>query len=165
MNSGGFPCLFEWRLTAGCLHKPRGIGSRADSASIRISKPDPSLREKSVLIKNLMESMRDSLIQMNATKQIALQRIHTLFRLAREVIHEDPSLAQRYVKIARKIAMGTKLRLPREYRRLLCRHCKSFILPGVNCRVRIQSRRKPHLVVTCLNCGKHSRMPLKSREK
>jgi len=112
-----------------------------------------------------MESMRDNLIQMDATKQIALQRIHALFRLAREVIHEDPSLAQRYVKIARKIAMGTKLRLPKEYGHLVCRHCKSFILPGVNCRVRIQSRREPHLVVTCLNCGKHSRMPLKSREK
>ena len=112
-----------------------------------------------------MQTIGDSLFEMNATKQIALQRVHTLFRLAREVVHEDPELAQRYVKIARKIAMGTKLRLPREYRRLVCRHCKSFILPGVNCRIRIQSRREPHVVITCLNCGKHSRMPLKSREK
>jgi ribonuclease P protein subunit RPR2 len=102
---------------------------------------------------------------MNATKRIALQRVRTLFSLAKEVIREDPELAQRYVKIARRIAMGTKLRLPREYRRLVCRHCKSFILPGVNCRVRIQSRREPHVVITCLNCGKHSRMPLKGREK
>jgi ribonuclease P protein subunit RPR2 len=112
-----------------------------------------------------MQTILDSLFEMNATKQIALQRVHMLFRLAIEVVHEDPELAQRYVKIARKIAMGTKLRLPREYRRLVCRHCKSFILPGVNCRVRIQSRREPHVVITCLDCGKHSRMPLKSREK
>jgi len=112
-----------------------------------------------------MQTMRDSLFEMNATKQIALQRIHTLFRLAREVIREDPELAQRYVKIARKIAMGTKLRLPREYRRLVCRNCKSFILPGVNCRIRIQSRREPHVVITCLNCGKHSRIPLRGMEK
>ena len=109
--------------------------------------------------------MHDNLFEMKATKQIALQRVRILFRLAREVVHEDPELAQRYVKIARKIAMRTKLRLPREYRRLVCRHCKSFILPGVNCRVRIQSRREPHVVITCLNCGKHSRMPLKDREK
>ena len=102
---------------------------------------------------------------MDTTKQIALQRIQALFSLAKEVVHEDPSLAQHYVKIARKIAMGTKLRMPREYRRLLCRHCKSFILPGVNCRVRIQSKREPHVVVTCLNCGRHSRTPLKIREK
>ncbi|UCE44514.1 MAG: ribonuclease P, partial [Candidatus Bathyarchaeota archaeon] len=66
---------------------------------------------------------------MNTIKHIALQRIHTLFHLARETIHEDPKLAQRYVEIARKIAMRTRIRLPREYRRLVCRHCKSFILP------------------------------------
>ena len=108
--------------------------------------------------------MGDNLFEMNVKKQIALQRIHTLFRLARETIQEDPELAQRYVKIARKIAMGTKLRLPREYRRLVCRNCKSFILPVVNCRIRIQTRREPHVVITCLNCGKHSRMPLKGSE-
>ena len=104
-------------------------------------------------------------IEMNATRRIALQRIHVLFRLARDTIHEDPPLAQRYVKVARKIAMATRLRLPKEYRRLICRHCKGFILPGVNCRVRIQQRREPHMVVTCFNCGKHSRIPLKSRKK
>lgn len=100
-----------------------------------------------------------------STKQIALQRIRILFRLARETIREDQELAQRYVEIARKIAMRTKVRLPREYRRQVCRHCKSFILPDVNCRVRIQSRREPHVVVTCLNCGKHTRIPLKGGER
>jgi ribonuclease P protein subunit RPR2 len=102
---------------------------------------------------------------MNSTKQIALQRVHTLFHLAKDVIHEDPELAQRYVKIARRIAMKTKLRLPKEYRSLICRHCKSFIYPGVNCRIRIQQRREPHMVITCMNCGKHSRLPLRKREK
>ena len=48
---------------------------------------------------------------MNSGKKIALQRVHTLFSLAKEVIHEDPKLAQRYVKIARKIVMKTKLNL------------------------------------------------------
>jgi len=100
---------------------------------------------------------------MNPTQRIALQRIRILFRLAREMIHEDPSLAQRYVDIARRIAMKTKVRLPREYRRMVCRHCKSFILPGVNCRVRIKPRREPHVVITCLNCGGHMRIPLKRR--
>lgn len=102
---------------------------------------------------------------MVVTKQIALQRIRILFRLARETIREDPELAQRYVEIARKIAMRTRVRLPKEYRRQVCRRCKSFVLPGVNCHVRIQSRREPHVVVTCFNCGKHTRIPLKGREK
>jgi len=94
-----------------------------------------------------------------------LQRIHTLFGLAKEKVREEPALAQRYAVIARKIAMRAKLRLPREYRRLVCRHCKSFIYPGVNCRVRVQQRREPHVVITCLVCGKHMRISLRSRRE
>jgi len=99
------------------------------------------------------------------TKRIAMQRIRTLFHLARETVQEDPALAQRYVDIARKVAMAAKVRLPKEYRSQVCRHCKSFILPGVNCRVRIKQRREPHMVITCLNCGKQMRIPLKRKEK
>ena len=112
-----------------------------------------------------MHTTHEWLVAMNSTKQIAVQRVHKLFRLAKKVVHEDPELAQRYIQLARKIAMRTRLRLPKEYRSLVCRKCKKFILPGVNCRVRIQQRREPHLVITCLNCGGHSRIPLKGREK
>jgi ribonuclease P protein subunit RPR2 len=100
---------------------------------------------------------------MNETRQIAMQRIHTLFHLAKQKIREEPELAQRYVVIARKIAMRAKLRLPTEYRRLVCRHCKSFIYPGVNCRVRVQQRREPHMAITCQICNKTTRIPLKNR--
>jgi len=99
------------------------------------------------------------------TKRIAMQRIRTLFHLARETVHEDTALAQRYVDIARKVAMAAKVRLPNEYRSQVCRHCKSFILPGVNCRARIKQRREPHMVITCLKCGKQMRIPLKRKEK
>jgi len=102
---------------------------------------------------------------MSSPKQIALQRVHTLFGLAKKVVHENPELAQRYVQLARKIAMRTRLRLPKEYRILVCRKCKRFILPGVNCRTRIQQRREPHMVITCLNCGGHLRIPIKGRKK
>ncbi|MGQ9506634.1 MAG: ribonuclease P protein component 4 [Candidatus Bathycorpusculaceae bacterium] len=99
------------------------------------------------------------------TKRIAMQRIKTLFHLAKENIHKDQALAQRYVDLARKIAMAAKVRLPREYRRQVCRHCKSFILPGVNSHVRIKKQREPHVVITCLNCGKHMRIPLKAKKE
>lgn len=102
---------------------------------------------------------------MNKTKHIAMERVHILFRMAKEAIHEEPRLAQRYVEIARRVAMRTRLRLPVEYRRLICRHCKGFVYPGVNCRVRIQQRREPHMVITCLNCGKHMRIPLRKKEE
>jgi ribonuclease P protein subunit RPR2 len=100
-----------------------------------------------------------------STKRIAIQRIHLLFSLARETFHEDPSLAQRYVDTARRIAMAAKVRLPRQYQRQVCRYCKSFILPGVNCRVRVKQRKEPHVVITCLCCGKQTRLPMKKKEK
>lgn len=103
--------------------------------------------------------------EVHETRRIALQRIQTLFRLASEKIREDPALAQRYVEIARKIAMRTKLRLPSEYRHMVCKHCKGFIYPGVNCRVRVKQKREPHMVMTCLNCGKITRIPLKTRSQ
>lgn len=99
------------------------------------------------------------------TRRIAMQRIQVLFNLARETYKEQPALAQRYVGLARKIAMAAKLRLPKEYKRQICRHCKNFILPGVNCRVRIRRRREPHVVITCLRCGEHMRMPIKRKEE
>jgi ribonuclease P protein subunit RPR2 len=99
------------------------------------------------------------------SKHIARQRIQTLCHLANETCHENPNLAQRYVDLARKIAMAAKVRLPRAYRRQVCRHCKSFILPGVNCRVRTRQRREPHVVITCFNCGKQTRLPMKKKEE
>jgi ribonuclease P protein subunit RPR2 len=96
-------------------------------------------------------------------RSIARQRVQTLFDLAEETLDGDPVLAQRYVKIARRIAMAAKIRLPTQYRRRICRNCKDFILPGVNCRVRVKQLREPHVVITCLNCGKQMRIPLSKR--
>lgn len=97
------------------------------------------------------------------TKQIALSRIEALFELAQQTIRENPTLAQKYVAAARKIAMATRVRLPAKYRRQVCRRCKRFILPNVNCRVRIRQRREPHVVITCMECGGHTRIPLRKR--
>jgi len=87
-----------------------------------------------------------------------------LFEKARETLDKDPTLAQRYADLARELGMRYKVRVPPAYRRTICKHCKSFILPGVNCRVRLQQAREPHVVVTCLNCGGHTRIPLRRRQ-
>ena len=96
-----------------------------------------------------------------ADKEIALQRIRRLFQLARGIVHEDEELAQRYVALARKVSMASRVRVPREFRRQMCRGCKRFILPGVNCRVRLQQHREPHIVITCSYCGRGTRISLK----
>ncbi len=97
-------------------------------------------------------------------KKLSLEQIHRLFQLARNLIHEDEKLAQQYVAIARKISMASRMRIPIEYRRQICKGCKKFILPGVNCHVRIRQCREPHLVITCGYCGRHMRIPLKEKK-
>ncbi len=104
--------------------------------------------------------------KLNATdKKIIINRVCRLFQRARDVIEEDEELAQHYVATARRMAMASRVRIPREHRRQVCRGCKKFILPGVNCSVRIQPRREPHVVITCGYCGEHMRFPIKIREK
>ncbi|MBX5326768.1 MAG: ribonuclease P protein component 4 [Candidatus Bathyarchaeia archaeon] len=102
---------------------------------------------------------------MNETKQTARERINTLFCLAKENIRENPKLAQRYATIARRISMTAKVTLSTEQKHQICKHCKQFILPGVNCKFRTQQRREPHIVVTCLLCGGITRFPLRPRRK
>lgn len=99
----------------------------------------------------------------NDIKEIALKRIRRLFNLAITMLHERPDLSQRYIEASRKIAMRVRIRLPREMRLLICRHCKKFIFPGTGSRIRIQPRREPHIVITCLYCGKQMRRPLRRK--
>jgi len=102
----------------------------------------------------------------SATKGIARQRIHVLFQQAKKVYHDNPKLSSHYVETARKIAMAAKIRLPTVYRRQICKNCNMLLVQGTNCRVRIRQKRESHVVVTCLNCGYQTRMPLrKKREK
>ena len=95
--------------------------------------------------------------------RIAHKRIRILFTLARQAVHENPELADRYADIARRIAMKARVHLPKEFRLLFCRRCKRFILPGVSSRVRLQPRREPHATITCMHCGSHVRIPYKRR--
>jgi len=96
-------------------------------------------------------------------RAIALRRMRRLFELALQVVREEPELADRYVELARRIAMKARVRLPPEYKRLVCKRCKRFIVPGLTCRVRLQPRREPHIAITCLRCGGIYRIPIKGR--
>ena len=98
------------------------------------------------------------------TEKIARERIRILFSLADEAFPTDPKRAQRYVDLARRIAMRTRLRLPRDLRRRLCRRCSAFLVPGATSRTRIRQQREPHVAVTCLSCGATMRIPLRRRK-
>jgi ribonuclease P protein subunit RPR2 len=100
------------------------------------------------------------MMKQSSIKDIARQRINILFTQAKAVVKADPKLARQYVESARKIAMAAKTRLPLEFRRETCKECNSLFMHGVNCRVRVKQKREPHVVVTCLNCGKQTRYRL-----
>ncbi len=95
-------------------------------------------------------------------KKIALHRVETLFKEADEIFKESKELANRYVKLARKIAMRVNLKIPRKLKRKFCKHCYSYLKPGINCRVRTKNSK---VIYYCLNCKKYTRIPLLREKK
>jgi len=95
-------------------------------------------------------------------KTIAVERIERLFELAERVFEKHPELADRYVKLAWKIATRYNIRLPATLKRKFCRKCLSFLRPGVSCRVRVKPS---YVIVTCLRCGRQVRLLYKPKKK
>ncbi|MDD5142937.1 ribonuclease P protein component 4 [Methanoregula sp.] len=89
-----------------------------------------------------------------ATKKIAKERISALFAQAKQAFPEHPDRSNRYVELARKIAMRQRVRIDRELRRQYCHHCYAFLVPGSNMRVRVHDG---NVVVTCGSCNKKMR--------
>ncbi len=105
-------------------------------------------------------------VNMRSTaKQIARQRIQVLFQKAKSIYSDDPQLSSRYIATARKIAMAARIPFPTVYKRQICKNCYVLLVQGDNCRERIRQRREPHVVITCLNCGYQTRIPLRKKEK
>ncbi|PIN73499.1 ribonuclease P [Candidatus Woesearchaeota archaeon CG10_big_fil_rev_8_21_14_0_10_45_16] len=94
----------------------------------------------------------------NKQKEIALERIKTLFKQADGIFSKNKSLANRYVTLARKIAMKAKLKMPREYKRKFCKHCYKYLRSGVNARIRTRDGK---VVISCLECKKFTRIVLR----
>lgn len=95
-------------------------------------------------------------------KEIALIRIKTLFKQARYIFKKDKALANRYVKLARELSMKYKVPLPSNLKRQFCKHCHHFLMPSVNCRIRLQ---KTKVVYYCLDCKHYMRFPYLREKK
>ena len=94
----------------------------------------------------------------NKNKDIAKERVHILFGQAEKIFSTDKTLANRYVNLARKIAMKVKMPIPRELKRKYCKFCYSFLRPGVNSRSRIRDGK---VIISCLECKKFTRIPVR----
>lgn len=94
-----------------------------------------------------------------AVASIARERIQILLRHASEMADKNQELSRRYVELARKISSRTKIRIPEEDKRYLCKGCGIALRPGLNARFRLQPG-NTRLVITCLYCGAVKRYPL-----
>jgi ribonuclease P protein subunit RPR2 len=90
-------------------------------------------------------------------KEIAKERVKILFKQAEEVFPKNKALANRYVTLARKVAMKVKIRMPLELKRKFCKHCYKFLMPGVNSRVRTRDGK---VIISCFECKKFVRIPI-----
>ncbi len=94
----------------------------------------------------------------HAMKRIARERIAHLFSQADGIFAADRQLANRYVQLARKLAMKARVRIPRELKRKFCRHCDTYLRPGANTRIRIA---KSRVIILCLACKRFTRIPVR----
>ncbi len=94
--------------------------------------------------------------QKDWAKDMAHQRIQRLFELAGHEFKTHPERSNRYVGLARRIAMRYRVRMPQELKRTVCKHCHAYLVQGVTARTRLQGT---HITTTCLSCGKQMRLP------
>jgi ribonuclease P protein subunit RPR2 len=95
------------------------------------------------------------------SRDLALQRMERLFVLAEEAHRVHPERSKRYVQIARRISTRTRVRMPRSFKRLYCRHCGSYLSPE-NSRVRLSDG---VMITTCIFCNGQMRRPYKPRRE
>ena len=91
---------------------------------------------------------------------IARNRIKKLFVLAEEkALSGNFTLANRYVNIARRISMRNLVPIQKEFKRKFCKHCYSFLLPDINCRIRLRDKK---IIIYCKTCNRFTRFPIKN---
>jgi len=69
-----------------------------------------------------------------------------------EEAKKRPEKAERYLQLAEKIGMKSQTSIPSMLKKQYCSECYTYLVPGDNCRVRINSK-KGHITYTCENCG------------
>jgi len=100
-------------------------------------------------------------------KQIARNRIYFLLQRAHDVFPENKELSNRYVYLARRYAQRARIKIPSEWKNRICHKCKKFLYPGMNYRIRTQSRKGKgsHISLTCFECNKTTRYFIKTKSK
>ncbi len=89
---------------------------------------------------------------MKRFNDLAIERIYRIIEQAKKTAIYDLELANEQAKIAKRISMRYKVRLPYEIRQLFCKRCKRFIIPGINASIRIGRSNIKAIRIRCLEC-------------
>ena len=89
-------------------------------------------------------------------KRIAQERIKILFAEADKQFKTQQTLADRYVYIARRLAMKYKVPIPLYLKRRFCKTCKKYLTPGYNVQVRLRNKT---VLYYCKSCKHYMRFP------
>ncbi len=90
------------------------------------------------------------MIGKNKRKEIALERIHRLFELAKAEFAKHPERSKRYVELARKIGTRNKAVIPAELKKQFCKKCGAFLVKGKNTEWKEIGKL---LEIECQECG------------
>jgi ribonuclease P protein subunit RPR2 len=81
--------------------------------------------------------------------------IESLLSLAEEATKKgEKDLARRYVYLARRVSMKHRERIRRERKFWMCR-CGAYLVPGINCRVRVKNN---WITLFCEECSSYKRV-------
>lgn len=90
----------------------------------------------------------------------ATLKIKEMFLEALIAYREDYDYANDIIRKAVRLKLKNQARLEMPEKLMLCKNCKSLLIPGYNCRVRLKAG---HLVYFCARCKHMRRIPYKRR--
>lgn len=96
-------------------------------------------------------------------KELAIERVRRLFELAEESHRENTNMADRYIELARDMAMHYKIGVPKEFRTRFCRKCGSYLSAGSTSSVRTRTDKKA-VIIRCKKCENVMRFPYGRRK-
>jgi ribonuclease P protein subunit RPR2 len=98
-------------------------------------------------------------------QKIARERIEILFNEANSAAEEgNLQRANRYVFLARKLAMKYNVKLTREQRRKFCHFCYKWLQPGKNVTIKLNPKLQA-VEYVCKECGHINRYPYIKEKK
>ncbi|CAH2009445.1 unnamed protein product [Acanthoscelides obtectus] len=93
----------------------------------------------------------------------AFQRMNYLYQAANALVTENESkyvASIHYINLMQSISKKTVQRMDIETKRTICKGCKTLLLAGVNCRVRMKKKR---LRWICNLCGQTKTFDMNNR--